>query len=110
MFDLSQQNEVKIKDKQSFSPFPEFSPFILPGPRIDSLPKLRASRQAVSAPRVDFIPAPAPYQAPEDNPIVGENLFLTNTFPIRQNDNPFVKGLKGIGNFGIVHYPLPENY
>ena len=43
----------------------------------------------------------------EANPIVGENLFLQNAFPIRQNDNPLLMGLKGIGNFGASTLAAP---
>ena len=109
MFDLSGQSEVKKKDKRSFSPISKFSPSISAGPRIDLLPRLRAQQGAVSTPKFNFIPSHVPSQVPQpdQNPIVGENLFLTNTFPIRQNDSPFFKGLKGIGNFGISTLSAP---
>jgi hypothetical protein len=45
MFDLSGQSEVRKKEKQIFSPFPEFLPSLGVGPRIDLLPRLRAQQQ-----------------------------------------------------------------
>lgn len=67
------------------------------------------AQQNISPPKFDFISAHTPSQAPrpQSNPIVGENLFLTNTFPIRQNDSPFFKGLKGIGNFATSAFSAP---
>lgn len=41
------------------------------------------------------------------NPVVGEDLFLTNTFPIRQDDSILKKGLKGVGNFGLSTVSAP---
>ena len=109
MFDLSQRSGVRKKKELNFSPFPEFSPSLLPGPRIDSLPRLRAQQQITSAPKFNFIPAHVPSQAPrpDSNPIVGENLFLNNFLPIRQNDNPLIKGLKGAANVGASVLSAP---
>ena len=55
----------------------------------------------------NLMPSHVPSQVPQPNPIVGENLFLTNTFPIRQNDSPFFKGLKGIGNIATSALSAP---
>ena len=41
------------------------------------------------------------------NPIVGENLFLTNAFPIKQDDSMTKKGLKGAGNFLLSALTAP---
>lgn len=41
------------------------------------------------------------------NPIIGENLFLTNAFPIRQDDSIAKKGLKGAGNFLLSALSAP---
>lgn len=56
-------------------------------------PSLRVPSPSIPSPRM--LPA---HQIADNNPIVGEKYFLTNTFPIRQNDNPLIKGLKGVGN------------
>ncbi len=42
------------------------------------------------------------------NPIVGENLFLTNAFPIRKDDSIAKKGLKGAGNFVLSALSAPS--
>lgn len=81
-------------DDDLFSPFPTPKKEVLsPGPR----------REFVQ---------PAPIRTPtlptvNNNPVIGENLFLANTFPIHKNDNPLVKGLKGIGNFGTSLWAAP---
>jgi hypothetical protein len=43
----------------------------------------------------------------ETDPTVGDNLFLVNQFPIRQNDNLGMKVLKGAGNFGLSLLSAP---
>jgi len=48
-----------------------------------------------------------PFQSLPSNPTIGENLFLHNMFPIKQSDNILMKGLKGLGNFGVSTLSAP---
>lgn len=79
MFDLTQQGGSSKREKQNFSPFPEFSPSLSPGPRIDKLPMLRAQQQAAPAPKFDFIPSHVPYQAPAPYKPNYQAAFIKNT-------------------------------
>ena len=87
-------------------------PKLSPGPRRDLLPSLKRPIQPVvdassPQPLLTMRPSHGPTTEPQNNPIVGEDLFLTNTFPIRKNDNSLIKGLKGTGNAAISTLSAP---
>jgi len=60
----------------------------------------RDNQTLSSGPRIGLTPSSQQNNnnATTSNPVVGENLFVSNAFPIHQNDNPILKGIKGFGN------------
>lgn len=100
MFDLS--GREREKEKKEFNFTPSFSPSsttsnLSSGPRLDLLPK---SKEQISQ-------QSSPTKYPGANPTIGENLFSLNAFPIKQNDNLAMKGIKGLGNFGMSTLSAP---
>jgi len=81
---------------------PNTAPIPSASPKIQPIAPQRIGR---SSPYASPSPISKPIQS--DNPIIGENLFLTNILPIRQNDNPIIKGLKGAANFGVSTLSAP---
>jgi hypothetical protein len=64
-------------------------------PFADKAEETRANIDRVTPPP-EYLKSLTPDQL---NPTIGQNLFLVNQFPIKQNDSLPMKGLKGLGNF-----------
>jgi len=111
MFDLSKKKKDKQQPQQQLNQ--SYAPVLKgAGPRMSSLPALRSQQQFQSqpiTPKYDFSSGLRPSHAStiNTNPVIGENLFLTNTFPIHQNDAPALKGIKGLGNFATSVFSAP---
>lgn len=87
-------------------------------PNINSSSKYASERQALTKPptltqssyqsrEVFDMFKEMPEQAKKSNPVIGEEYFSLNAFPMRQNDNLLMKGLKGVGNFAASTIDAP---